>query len=72
MANYAISSDEHGDRIAINPEYVVSIMDIPSKRVRINLPDGGTVVVSMSLENAIAHLRGARVAPEAELIGQRT
>jgi hypothetical protein len=72
MANYAIFLDEDGHRIAINAEYVVSIMDIPSKRVRINLPDGGTVVVSMSLENAIAHLRGARVAPEAELIGQRT
>jgi hypothetical protein len=40
MANYAIFLDEDGHRIAINPEYVVSIMDIPSKRVRINLPDG--------------------------------
>jgi hypothetical protein len=56
VANYPIFSEEGGQRIAINPECVVSIVEIAPKRVTINLPDAGTVIIPMSLEDVIAQL----------------
>lgn len=64
MANYPIFSAEGGQRIAINPESVVSIVEIAPKLVTINLPDAGAAVIPMSLESVIAQLRGARLSPE--------
>ena len=58
-------SSQEGSRVAINPERVSSIIETGPRRVNINLPDGGTVTVAMTLEHVIAHLRGAHVAQEA-------
>jgi tetratricopeptide (TPR) repeat protein len=55
-------SPQEGSRVAINPEYVSSLVEIDPQRVTINLPDGGAVSVAMSLEQVIARLRGARLA----------
>lgn len=58
MATYHIFSDEHGQRIAINPESVASIVEIAPGRVTINLPDGGSALIAMKLEAVIARLAG--------------
>jgi hypothetical protein len=64
MATYPIFSEEGGHRIAINPDSVSSVAEIAPGRVTIHLPDGGTVIVPMSLETVIARLRGADLAPK--------
>ena len=46
MASYPIFQDESGQRIAINPDNVASILEINPRRVIINLPDGGSVTCS--------------------------
>ena len=50
----------NGQRIAINPERVASIVELEPRRVTINLPDGGSVTVAMTLESVIARLSGGR------------
>jgi hypothetical protein len=60
MATYPIFTTERGERIAINPDCVVSLAEIPSGRVNICLPDAGLVTVKMTLEDVIARLTGAR------------
>jgi hypothetical protein len=56
MATYHIFTTEGGQRIAINPDSVSSIIEIERGRVAINLPDGGSATISMSLENVVARL----------------
>jgi hypothetical protein len=64
MAHYPIFIQVGGGgRIAINPEWVVSIVEIDRDRVAVNLPDGGSATIAMSLENVIAQLRGASLSP---------
>jgi hypothetical protein len=60
MATYPIFSEEGGRRIAINPDAVTSINEIAPGRVTINLPDGGSALIPMSLESVIARLSGQR------------
>ena len=60
MANYPIFSQEGGQRIAINPEQVISIIELEPRRILIALPDGGSITVSMTLESVIARLSGQR------------
>ncbi len=61
MADYPIFSEEGGHRIAINPDSVSSIEESAPGRVTIHLPDGGTVIIPMTLESVIAKLSGARL-----------
>ena len=57
MATYRIVTEEKsGKRAAINPEYVVSLSELAPNLVGINLPDGGSVTVEMTLDAAIALL----------------
>jgi hypothetical protein len=58
MADYPIFSEEGGHRIAINPDSVSSIAESAPGRVTIHLPDGGTVIIPMTLESVIAKLKG--------------
>jgi uncharacterized protein YlzI (FlbEa/FlbD family) len=60
MATYPIFSAENGERIAINPDHVVSIAEIPAGRVTINLPQGGAVIVQMTLQRVIDRLTDKR------------
>jgi uncharacterized protein YlzI (FlbEa/FlbD family) len=60
MATYPIFTTESGEKVAINPDHVVSLAEIPSGRVTICLPEGGAVIVQMTLESVIARLTGAR------------
>ena len=60
MAAYPIFSQEGGQRIAINPDNVTSIIEIEPKRVLVCLPDGGSANIAMSLEGVVARLSGAR------------
>ena len=60
MATYPIFSQEGGQRIAINPNSVISIVEIDPKRVLVCLPDGGSANIAMSLEGVVARLAGAR------------
>jgi hypothetical protein len=60
MANYPIFSQEGGQRIAINPERVISIIELEPRRILIGLPHGGSITVSMTLESVIARLSGQR------------
>ncbi len=65
MATYPIFTAEGGERIAINPDHVVSLQEIPEGRVTICLPDGGAVTVRLTLESVIARLTGGRdLSPE--------
>jgi hypothetical protein len=61
MADYPIFSEEGGHRIAINPDSVSSIAESAPGRVTIHLPDGGTVIIPMTLESVIAKLKGGRL-----------
>ena len=47
MATYPIFSQEGGQRIAINPNSVTSIVEIEPKRVPACLPDGGSANITM-------------------------
>jgi hypothetical protein len=60
MATYPIFSQEGGQRIAINPNSVTSIVEIEPKRVLVCLPDGGSANIAMSLEDVVARLAGTR------------
>jgi hypothetical protein len=66
MAKYPIFTQEGStQRIAINPERVVSLIELEPKRTIINMPDGGGVTVAMRLESVIALLAGGRdLSPE--------
>ncbi|MGA9849106.1 MAG: hypothetical protein WBQ45_15890 [Roseiarcus sp.] len=57
-------SSQEGTRVAINPEHVSSLVETGPKRVIINLSEGGAVSVAMSLDQVMAHLRGAQLAVE--------
>ena len=57
-------SKQGGLRVAINPALVSSIIETDPQRVTINLPDGGSVSVAMSLEQVIARLRGVAATEE--------
>jgi hypothetical protein len=48
MATYPVFSQEGGQRIAINPNSVTSIIEIEPKRVLVCLPDGGSANIAMS------------------------
>ena len=61
MTTFPIFSEESGQRIAINPNRVVSIVEITPGRVTINLPDAGMVLIPMSLERVIARLEGGEL-----------
>ena len=58
MATYPIFSQEGGQRIAINPNSVTSIVEIEPKLVLVCLPDGGSANIAMSLEDVVARLMG--------------
>jgi hypothetical protein len=60
MAIYPIFTQEGGQRIAINPDSVSSIIEIERGRVVINLPDGGSATISTPLENVVARLTNGR------------
>jgi hypothetical protein len=60
MATYPIFSQDAGQRIAINPERVASIIEIEPGRVVVVLPDSGSATISMTLESVIARLTGKR------------
>ena len=60
MATYPIFTQDAGQRIAINPESVVSIIEIEPGRVAVILPDGGSATISMILESVVARLTGRR------------
>jgi hypothetical protein len=61
VPTYPIFQQEgSGQRVAINPERVASIVELEPRRVAINLPDGGSVTVAMTLESVIARLSGSR------------
>jgi hypothetical protein len=60
MATYPIFTQEGGQRIAINPDSFSSIMEIERGPVVINLPDGGSATIPISLENVVAHLTSGR------------
>ncbi len=60
MAVYPIFAQENGERIAINPDHVVSLQEIEPQRVFIALRDGAGVTVEMALESVIARLTGER------------
>jgi hypothetical protein len=60
MAAYPIFTQDGGQRIAINPESVSSIIEIERGRGVINLPDGGSATISMSLENVVGRLSSGR------------
>ena len=57
MATYPIFSQEGGQRIAINPNSVTSIVEIEPKRVLVCLPDGGSANIAMSLEDGFCSPR---------------
>ena len=58
MATYPIFAHENGQRIAVNPDHVVSLTEIGSQRILISFPNEGSVTVAMGLENVIALLTG--------------
>jgi hypothetical protein len=60
MATYPIFIQEGGQRIAINPDSVTSIIEIERGRVAINLPDGGSATISMPLEDVVGRLSSGR------------
>ena len=61
MTTFPIFHEENGQRIAINPSRVVSIVEITPGRVTINLPDAGIVFIPMSLEDVVARLEGGEL-----------
>ena len=60
MATYPIFSQDAGQRIAINPERVTSVIEIEPGRVVVILPDSSSATISMTLEGVIARLTGNR------------
>jgi hypothetical protein len=64
MATYPIFSQDAGQRIAINPERVASIVEIEPGRVVVILPDSGSATISMTLESVVARLTGRELGPE--------
>jgi hypothetical protein len=60
MAVYPIFAQENGDRIAINPDHVVSVQEVEPQRVFIALRDGAGVTVALTLESVVARLTGSR------------
>ena len=60
MATYPIFAQDAGQRIAINPERVSSIIEIEPGRVVVILPDSGSATISMTLESVIDRLTGKR------------
>jgi hypothetical protein len=60
MATYPIFAQDAGQRIAINPERVASIIEIEPGRVVVILPDSASATISMTLESVIDRLTGKR------------
>jgi uncharacterized protein YlzI (FlbEa/FlbD family) len=60
MATYAVFQSEDGERVAINPDHVVSIVEITPDHSTIYLRTGGAVTVNMALESVIGRLTGKR------------
>jgi hypothetical protein len=60
MATYPIFIQDGDQRIAINPDSVTSIIEVERRRVVINLPDGGSATISMSLETVVGRLTSGR------------
>ncbi len=61
MAVYPIfTQEEDGQRIAINPDHVVSLQEVDPQRVFIALRDGAGVTVALTLESVVALLIGGR------------
>ncbi len=60
MAIYPIFAQENGERIAINPDHVVSLQEVAPQRVFIALRDGAGVTVALTLETIVARLTGGR------------
>ena len=48
MATYPIFTQDAGQQIAINPESVVSILEIEPGRVVVILPDTGSTTISIT------------------------
>jgi hypothetical protein len=61
VAIFPIFSEKSGQRIAINPSRVVSIVETTPGHVTINLPDAGIVFIPMSLEDLVARLEGGEL-----------
>jgi hypothetical protein len=59
MATYPIFTQDGGQRIAVNPDSVTSVIEVERGRVVINLPDGGSATISMSLETVVGRSRVA-------------
>ena len=57
MATYPIFTQDGGQRIAVNPDSVTSVIEVERGRVVINLPDGGTATISMPLEDVVGRSR---------------
>lgn len=61
MPTYPIFTVEGGQRVAINPEQVIHVVDLGNNRVTIQLPHGaGTFTVKMTLDAVVARLTGQR------------
>ena len=60
MATYPIFAQDAGQRIAINPERVASIIEIEPGRVVVILADSASATISMTLESVVARLTGTR------------
>ena len=60
VATYPIFAQDAGQRIAINPERVASIIEIEPGRVVVILPDSASATISMTLESVVARLTGTR------------
>jgi hypothetical protein len=55
-----IFEDTGGNRNAINPEQVVSVVKIDANMTDINLVGGGLVRVKLSFDNVVARLVGTQ------------
>jgi hypothetical protein len=60
MATYPIFTQDGGQRIAINPDSVTSIIEVERGRIVINLPGGGSATISMPLETVVDRLTSGR------------
>jgi hypothetical protein len=60
MATYPIFTQDGGQRIAINPDSVTSIIEVEHGRIVINLPGGGSATISMPLETVVDRLTSGR------------
>ena len=60
MATYPIFTQDGGQRIAVNPDSVTSVIEVERGRAVINPPDGGSATISMSLETDVGRLTSGR------------